>query len=405
MRLTRPSLASRCSRMCRALALLALMSISTMTQAESLRPIKQVVFLNPGYSTETFWAQAIIAASTTAESLGMHLEVFSARRNTDEFIRLGKQVLNRESPPDLLITTNNHGLAVPLIEISHAVRVPMIIIVNSLTPRQARALGKPLGRYPYWLGSVSPDHQQGGHDSMVALINRHDVLHGKSDGRGIALVGGLHDEATRLRVRGVQDALLRAPHLSLDRIFQANWSYEDAYRKVESYLRHQTDARPLRMIWAANDLMGIAAIDALKHNGLRPGKDVVVAGMGWTRAGVDHLRSGEMEVSAGGGALATAWSLVLLAAVQQGSLQARDIGTRYYTMGIALAGDPEAFLDRIPLEVLAMQPMDHLINEVATLPPDASPFLPMPAHAASSSSVAAPSALTAVHQGARRHAQ
>ncbi|WP_405279835.1 ABC transporter substrate-binding protein [Cobetia sp. Ld8] len=379
MRLTRLLSMEHCLERVRTGIVAALVFTPMMVQAETetIRSIKQVVFLNPGHATETFWAQMIKSASTTAASLGMTLEVVSAKRNTDEFIRLGTQVMTRQDPPDLLIITNNHGLAIPLLATSDATGVPVMVVLNNLSPEQHKAEGNPLGRHAHWLGSVSPDHQQGGHDTMQALIDRHHRLHGEAEGRGIALVGGQHDEATRLRLRGMQDALRKAPYLSMDRTFQANWNYEDAFRVVDRYVKRQDGSVPLRVIWAASDLMAIAAIDALKLNGLRPGDDVLVAGMGWTREGVGRLRSGEMEVSAGGDALAAAWSLVLLAAVQQEVITPEDIGTRYYTMGLATSADPGSYLDEIPLEVLALKPMGQLVDIVSTLPDSAAPFLPV----------------------------
>ncbi|KGA00800.1 hypothetical protein KP05_17055 [Cobetia amphilecti] len=347
------------------------------------KPIKHVVFLNPGHATETFWAQMIKAASVTAASLGMKLEVVSANRNTDEFLRLGTQVMMRQPPPDLLITTNNHGLAMPILATSDTTGVPVMIVLNSLSPQQHKAEGKPLGRHAYWLGSVSPDHQQGGHDTMQALRERYNKVHGKSEGAVIALVGGQHDEASHLRLRGMQDALRNAPYLYVDRTYQANWNYEDAFEVVDRYVKRQQSSLPLRIIWAASDMMAIAAIDALKLNDLRPGEDVLVAGMGWTREGLDHLRTGEMEASAGGDALATAWSLVLLAAVQQGVITPESLGTRYYTMGLATSADPGSYLDEISMEVLALKPMGWLVEMVATLPDSAAPFLPSAPHQAS----------------------
>ncbi|WP_324692453.1 ABC transporter substrate-binding protein [Cobetia sp. D5] len=360
--------------------------LAHQAEAESIipfKPIKHVVFLNPGHATETFWAQMIKAASTTASSLGMTLEIVNAKRNTDEFIRLGKQVMMRQDPPDLLIITNNHGLAIPILATSDATGVPVMIVLNSLSPEQHKIEGKPLGRHTYWLGSVSPDHQQGGHDTMQALIERHHKVYGESEGAVIALVGGLHDEASRLRLRGVQDALRKAPYLSVDRTFQANWNYEDAFKAVDRYVKRQDSSLPLRSIWAASDLMAIAAIDALKLNGLRPGEDVIVAGMGWTREGIDHLRTGEMEASAGGDALATAWALVLLAAVQQEVITPEALGTRYYSMGLATSAAPDSYLDEIPMEVLSLKPMGRLVEIVATLPNNAAPFLPPPPRQAS----------------------
>lgn len=367
----------RCMKIIQACVMLALMCSPVMARADIAGPYKHVVLLNPGHATETFWAQMIKAASTTAETLGITLEVVSAKRNTDQFIRLGTQIMMREIPPDLLITTNNHGLALPLLDLSDTTSVPVLVVHNTLSTEQYEVSGNPLGQHPYWLGSVAPNHRQGGHDIAQALINRGKSLHGEVRGKVIALVGGLHDEATYKRLSGLRLALRKAPYLMLDRTFQAHWNHGDAFKKVDRYLKHMSEDMPLRIIWAANDAMAIGAIDALRHNGLKPGQDVLVAGMGWTREGIEHLRSGEMAASAGGGALATAWSLTLLAAVQEGLIQPEDIGTRYYTMGVAMSGDPDAFLDSIALPTLVSRSLDYLMSDVASLSANASPFLPM----------------------------
>ncbi|MCO7233136.1 MULTISPECIES: ABC transporter substrate-binding protein [unclassified Cobetia] len=408
MKLTRQFLLQNCVRMTRKVitsALLLSPLMSSQAGAEFTTPsmpIQNIVFLNPGHATEAFWSQMIMAASVTATSLGMTLETVSANRNTDEFLRLGTKIMMRKNPPDLLITTNNHGLALPILATSDATGVPVMIILNSLTHEQLQDEGMVVGRHTYWLGNVSPNHQQGGHDTMQALIERHQILHGKAEGAVIALVGGQHDEASRLRLRGMQDALRQAPYLYRDRTFQANWSYEDAFRLVDRYVKHQDSTLPLRVVWAASDLMAIAAIDALKVNGLRPGKDVLVAGMGWTGQGINHLRTGELEASAGGDALAAAWSLVLLAALQRGVITSEALGTRYYTMGLATSAAPDSYLDEISMETLALKPMGHWVEKVANLPDSASPFLPLPAYQSSTAKTLEHKPLTSAMEGVQR---
>ena len=67
-----------------------------------------------------------------------------------------------------------------------------------------------------------------------------------------------------------------------------------------------------RTLWAANDPMALGAIDAIEAKGRVPGRDILVGGVDWTTDGLDAIRDGKLELSAGGHFMEGAWALILM---------------------------------------------------------------------------------------------
>jgi ribose transport system substrate-binding protein len=108
---------------------------------------------------------------------------------------------------------------------------------------------------------------------------------------GIVALGGIESNVPAIeRKKGLDQALAANPGVKLLDFQVANWNAEQAHDKVAAWLTQFGD--DIKGIWAANDDMGLAAVEALRADG-RAGK-VPVTGIDGTKLAVEGIMKGEM---------------------------------------------------------------------------------------------------------------
>jgi ribose transport system substrate-binding protein len=108
---------------------------------------------------------------------------------------------------------------------------------------------------------------------------------------GIVALGGIESNVPAIeRKAGLEQALKDNPGIELLDFQVANWSETEALEKTNAWLTQFGDK--IGGIWAANDGMGLAAIEALRADG-RAGK-VPVTGIDGIQLAVEAILKGEM---------------------------------------------------------------------------------------------------------------
>jgi ribose transport system substrate-binding protein len=108
---------------------------------------------------------------------------------------------------------------------------------------------------------------------------------------GIVALGGIESNVPAIeRKKGLEQALAANPNVKLLDYQVANWQAGPAHDKVTAWLTQFGD--DLKGVWAANDDMGIAAVEALRAEG-KAGK-VPVTGIDGTKLAVEGIMKGEM---------------------------------------------------------------------------------------------------------------
>jgi ribose transport system substrate-binding protein len=108
---------------------------------------------------------------------------------------------------------------------------------------------------------------------------------------GIVALGGIESNVPAIeRKAGLQEALAANPDVELLDFQVANWSENEALEKTNAWLTQFGDK--IDGIWAANDGMGLAAVEALRADG-RAGK-VPVTGIDGIQLAVEAVLAGEM---------------------------------------------------------------------------------------------------------------
>jgi len=140
--------------------------------------------------------------------------------------------------------------------------------------------------YKYYAAYSRVDTVKQGYDTALALFK---ALKTPGHGKILALQGPLTDDANIHRVKGMQQALKENPGVELLDIQEGKWDPQLALSITQTWLAKYPNVDG---IWAANDDMILAAVQALKAKGLN-GK-VVVTGTDGVPAMADAIRSGDV---------------------------------------------------------------------------------------------------------------
>jgi ribose transport system substrate-binding protein len=119
-----------------------------------------------------------------------------------------------------------------------------------------------------------------------------DALIKKMGGKGgIVALGGIESNVPAIeRKKGLDEALAANPDVKLLDFQVANWSANEALTKVNAWLTQFGDQ--IGGIWAANDDMALAAVEALRAEG-KAGQ-VPVTGIDGIQLAVEAIQKGEM---------------------------------------------------------------------------------------------------------------
>ncbi|MBL4798117.1 MAG: ABC transporter substrate-binding protein [Oleispira sp.] len=283
----------------------------------------KVVFINPGFSDQGFWFDVTETMSAAASQLGFELEVYYSDRQWIKMVRNAEAVINGSDKPDFLILVNEYQEGARLLAMANKAGIPTLMLLNSLTPEQHSiydASGDPLEN---WIASITPDNEVAGYEMAKSLL---PVTQPSQEGDLtpiplLTLAGDNNTPASQSRLEGLDRALNEFPQLKEQRRISVNWSEDEAYKRTRLWL---ASGEHLGAVWAANDAIALGAIKAIREVGLKPGKDVKIAGVNWTEEGIQYVMNGEMTLTHGGHFLAGAWSMVMLYdIVQDGGFSSR----------------------------------------------------------------------------------
>nr|WP_282103467.1 ABC transporter substrate-binding protein [Halomonas getboli] len=277
--------------------------------ADASAPL-QIRFVNPGFASGGFWRSVSDTMSAAAEQLGISLEISYGEREWPRMRQNAEAAIASPSPPDYLILVNEHGQAADLVRDANDRGIPTLLLLNDLTERQVARVGRAGRELPYWLGSLTPDNERAGHEMATALFDAAHRLHPRRQRIALmTLAGDFATPASQARLAGLDRALAAAPDVDELRRLMVDWSYDEAYRRIDTWL---STGRRFDAIWAANDPIALGAMAAARRHGLAAGQDYAVVGMNWSSPALASVRNGEMTLTHGGHFLAGAWAMVLL---------------------------------------------------------------------------------------------
>ncbi len=295
----------------------------------------KVVFINPGHpqgdSTGAFWAGVNRFMVAAANDLDLELSTLFARRDHILMKRLANDV--HKLKPDYIIIVNEKGVGVDLVRAIAKHNIPIFTLLNSFTKQELDKLTEQ--QKSLLIGSLVPDNYLAGKGLLADLYELHENKPTSAKPyQLLALRGDYRSAAALDRVKGLHDYLTENDNIHLFDSSVANWSEQQAYKKVKGLLqRHSID-----IIWAANDPMAYGASRAVKEAGLT-GK-VTIGGFNWDALDKDY----PIDASYGGHVTLGAKALVMLNDYQAGLLSRCEMKVKQNIFQLNNNQDLEHFL-------------------------------------------------------------
>ncbi|MFK0087987.1 ABC transporter substrate-binding protein [Pseudomonas sp. NPDC090755] len=287
--------------LCRSLCLS--LPLATSVQAAS------VVFLNPGYSNETFWVDYSRFMQAAASDLGMQLTVKYSERRADLALSQARQVLTGTARPDYLVLVNEQYVAPEIIRLSRDSGVKLFLVNNGLTPGQAELIESHPEKYPPVLGTLTSNDEQAGYQMLKQLISQLPVSAAVEPVEMLAFSGISTTPAARLREQGMRRALAEHPEVRLRQVVYGGWRRDRAHEQARQLLQRYPG---IRLVWSANDEMAFGAMQAAVEAGYVPGKDILFSAINSSPEALQARIDGRLSVLLGGHFSLGGWAMVLL---------------------------------------------------------------------------------------------
>lgn len=275
----------------------------------SLCSAMECIFINPSPKGEIFWDKVSSVMLAAAADLNIKLTIEYADIDNRKYLALAKKIVNQHSSVDyILFIHKNITVTKKLLDLFEQHKKKSIMFNTQLSEEEYQLLGSPQNHYQYWLGTISPDDTQAGFILAKELIEHTQRKYPNKNQLTLLGLGGNETSNPAIqRKKGLINALEQYPNVKLTRFIPSQWFYESAYEHTKYILRRH---KRVDIIWAASDLMAMAALQAIEEEGLKPGEDTIIGGIDWVPEAISTIKQNKITVSVGGHYLEGAWVLI-----------------------------------------------------------------------------------------------
>jgi|GEM_PF-623424 len=294
------------------LLLVAIAAVSIFTpKAFSL----DVTYLSQTRDMTPYWNNTYAAAQAAAKDLDINLTISEGQGHHIFQAEVIAKIAKTAKKPDLLIFHAYPQTPYKYFQLLEQAKIPFITYSNFADDKnlpENKRLGRPQGKYKYWLSEHFVDNHQGAASLVDSLINQakaaklKDSSAAKTQLKVLAFSGDLILESIE-RSNAVAEAVNQAGNAILMQDIVANWLAEDAKHMFKAlYARHQG----IDVVWASSDVMALGALSGALELGLKPNKDIFIGGFDWDKEAVNKIKQQQLSASAGGQIYNIAWLLV-----------------------------------------------------------------------------------------------
>ncbi|WP_449432188.1 ABC transporter substrate-binding protein [Pseudomonas putida] len=287
-----------------------------------------VVFLNPGYANERFWAGYSRVMQAAADDLGMTLRVEYADRSAELALSQARALLDGPQRPDYLILVNEQYIAPEILRLAQGTGVKLFLVNNGLTANQTRSVQAQPRKYGQLLGTLTANDEQAGYQMLHQMVAQLPRGNGPVD--LVAFSGVKTTPASQLREQGMRRALADFPQVRLRQVVYGNWNRQRAFEQAQVLLQRYPQTQ---LVWSANDEMAFGAMRAFEQGGRKPGRDVVFSAINSSPEALRARIDGRLSVLMGGHFTLGGWAMVLLHDDAHGLVINRD-GLREHSLPI-----------------------------------------------------------------------
>jgi ABC-type sugar transport system substrate-binding protein len=270
-----------------------------------------VTYISQTQSITPYWYNVYAVANAAAKDLGINLTIVKGQGHRIFQAKVIEKIVLASKKPDLLIFHAYKQNAHEYFTTLEQAKIPFVTYSNftntdNLPPH--KQLGRPLGKYKYWLSEHYVENAQGAALLVKNLIKQAVILKKPSNKKLkiLALSGDLILESLERSI-GVAAQVEETDNAILVQDIIANWSAEDAKIKFKTlYARH----KGIDIVWASSDVMAMGALDGAIELGLQPNKDIFIGGFDWDAEAIAKIKGQQLSASAGGQFYNIAWLLV-----------------------------------------------------------------------------------------------
>lgn len=282
----------------------------TPTEAQAKRP--RILYLNSDTPDDYWWRTSSEIMQAACDDLGMDLKVVYAARDRFKMVEAFNAAANDPIRPDAVVFQNLKQNAVEMLEIAEKIRIPAFIFNAGLTSEQTEKYGGPREHFKYWIGQMLPDDKTAGYDLAMSLYHE-AVKQGITDANGtvqfIGINGTSADGAAIERSEGLALAVKKEPKIALRQLVSGHWNRDEG-KSIFLVLNRRYPE--VKVVWAANDPMGLGALDGVIERKLVPGKDMLIGSIDWVPEALQEVNGGRLVTSIGGHFMEAGWVAVLL---------------------------------------------------------------------------------------------
>jgi len=288
-----------------------------------------VAFINPGKSSEAYWATSAAAMGAAAQSLDVRFENHYAERAHPRAVGIARQLAARSPAqrPDYVIFSNDYGTGPEVLRILDAAGIKTFMAFSGVQSAQDRAqTGHPRERFKGWLGSLEPQAEDAGYLTARDLIAAGRRVGARAaDGKlHLLAIGG--DRSTPSSVErnaGMRRAVVEAGDVVIDQEVYAAWRLDKAAEQAAWLYGRYPDTR---LVWSGSDQMAFGAMQAWTARGGVPGRTAWFSGINTSGEALEAIQDGRLAALAGGHFIAGAWAIVMLYDYHRGRDFAADEG-------------------------------------------------------------------------------
>lgn len=227
-----------------------------------------------------FWANMKEKYERAGEELGIDVEVFAIDKNDDTTGQL--EML------DGLIVKDYDGIVFSPVD------------ENNLIPGLVRAnqAGVPVINLGPGVNTKILEEQEGHLDGIITVdfenqgrMVAEDMLKSMADGGKVAIIQGMPGAGqSEGRTKGAKEVFEDAEGIDLVSTLPGNWDRNTAYNLATDLIQAHPD---LKGIFACNDVMALAAVEALETAGKREG--VIIYGVDFTDEAQEAIKEGRYD--------------------------------------------------------------------------------------------------------------
>lgn len=229
--------------------------------------------------TNPFHADWKAGAEAFAKSVGAESIVLVTEGNSEKGMADIRAVIARTGGNMVLnVDPNDTPDARPIVE--ECAKAGVYVVIQANKPGDLR----PWDFDPYFVSFIGFDGLWSGSSTAEVLF---EAMGGS--GQFVALGGNVSNTPAVERRIGLENTIKKYPGIEMLDFQVANWKANEAFDATSGMLTRFGDK--IKGIWAANDDMGIGALEALRAEGLAG--QVPITGVDGIKAAVEAVRSGE----------------------------------------------------------------------------------------------------------------